>query len=390
MKILAICGRSLDSLGGAERSLARLCHALYRQHDLIVLAPSLALPFSSKEKDLKVRVIDKIDRAAGLKKALDSLINGGFIADALLMFDKVWFKELDLLETIRSGLPDTCLVFKESTDGKLVRILSRLSVEKANRITESIDCVVCVSSHIKKTFERSGLFTDKLYPIPNGIDTEKFSPVSTEEKEKLRNQLGLPDIKTPLFIYSGRFAEKKNLDVIYGAWLDLEMNIKECGHLILMGSPHKHYDKGILRLIREDLKHVSIVGPFSYDEQILPWYQASDFYLGPTSREGLSNSCLEAMSCGLYPLISGSSGYEDLISSELEGILVEERNTSDLIAAMKKIMAAPNEFSQRGINHSRQVIKRGYDIQYISKCYTRMIESWWKIKQNQISVKSGS
>ncbi|MBF0609993.1 MAG: glycosyltransferase family 4 protein [Magnetococcales bacterium] len=377
MKILALGSRPPDALGGAERSLARLMMRLARTHEVLLAVPGQSLPCDPGPQDGQPELVALPETMEPeiLERILCKRIAAGWKPDILVTFDKGCFKNPGILEVLRRHLPDTPLVVKESTEGKFRRLLSEtLPPAQGRYVLENIHRMVCVSKRVRANFEEANLFPGRLVDIPNGVDTNRFHPVTPAEKIRIRQSLGLPDEKMPLFLVAGRFAEKKNLDMVFGAWFDLERRLGNFGFLLLLGAPHKAYDVPLLDLFRRELKNVRIVAPVQKDENLARWYQACDFLLAPTSREGLSNVCLEGMSSGLFPVVSRASGYEDLVQGAETGLLVEERNTSQLIRAMELILKDPASFSERGRTHARQVVVSGYDLTLVAQHYEALFQ----------------
>ena len=60
-------------------------------------------------------------------------------------------------------------------------------------------------------FGRNGLKNATL--IPNGVDTNVFFPADEKKRFAIRQELGLSDTK-PLFLFVGRFVEKKGLHIL--------------------------------------------------------------------------------------------------------------------------------------------------------------------------------
>ena len=373
-RLVAISGRPWNAMGGAERSLARLCRALAERCDVDVIAPVGPEPDARSPAAARLHV-HQADPACAedLARALHALSTGGPPPRWVYLSDKTLFKAPALLALVRQLLPSARVLFKESTEGKLLRVLAALTPGDRAECEAAIDRVVCISSRIRRVFEQSGLWRGRLVDIPNGVDTQIFFPATAAEKTALRTRLSLSPAG-PVVIFAGRFAEKKNLDVVYGAWHELEGRRIHCGQLVLVGAAHKRYDEGILRLMRQDLRSVRIVGPFRHDAEIVPWYRAADVFLAPTSREGLSNAFLEACACGLYPVVSRASGYEDVITDAGFGRLVEERNTSDVIHALEAICSeSPDQRAETCVRLRARIVER-YDLAHVAAAYLRLFE----------------
>ena len=374
VRVLAVSGRPLDGLGGAERSLARLCGALARRCRVTILAPGNRLPMpSDPEAPLEIRSYPDGPDDEGLDAALNALPGDGDPPEIIYLPDKAAIKRPERLARLRRRCPSARVVFKESTDGKLLKLLDRMDGPAARAVVDAIDSVVCVSSAIESRFRADGRFADRLVRIPNGVDTARFSPVSPQRRRAIRQTLSLPDHQ-PVCLFAGRFADKKNLDVIYGAWLTGEKKWGRWAALVLVGAPHKPYDEEIIRLMTETLQTIRVVGPFRRDDEMVQWMRAADVFLAPTSREGLSNAFLEACSCGLYPVVSTASGYGDVITDETVGIRVEERNTSDVIRALDRIRRDPETFRERGRTRTRAAAVDGFDLDRVADAYLALFK----------------
>ncbi|QTA82047.1 Glycosyl transferase, family I [Desulfonema limicola] len=369
LKILAVSGKPLKAVGGAERSFARLCCALSSKCQLEIIASGSDLPFQNNGTPLTVHICqsdNNNDIEKEIAKNIKLLQSAGRLFDIIYLCDSFCIKRYQLLFLLKQTYPNAKIVFKETTgSGKLIKSLNNMSFDQKRLCMQYINAIVCISSRIRQMFLNYNTYKGHLAYIPNGIDTDLFSPTTVEDKIKLRKQFDLP-INKPIFLFTGRFTEKKNLDVIYGAWLDMERRKGDWAMLVLIGKLHNYYDEGILHMILKDLKNVRVTGPFYLDEELANWYKASDFFIAPTSREGLSNAFLEASSAGLYPIVTPISGYEDIIINEELGMLVEERNTLDVIRCLKRIAPNPEEFIQRGREKLRKKIVRQYDIKKVS------------------------
>jgi len=74
-------------------------------------------------------------------------------------------------------------------------------------------------------------------------------------------------------------------------------------------------------------------------EDVVSYLKASDVYVLASSHEGLPNSVIEGMACGLPPVMSDMPGISrDIIASSSEGILVSERSAEGFAAAVRKVL----------------------------------------------------
>lgn len=145
--------------------------------------------------------------------------------------------------------------------------------------------------------------------LHNGIDENKFFKVSTEQKQKLREKLGLTS-KT-VFIWCSQDRPKKGLDLILDVWSRIYEKHTDCTLLVIGAKRDKTF------------AGVSFLGKIPNDE--LPqYYQAADAYLFPTLwHEGFGLSLIEALHCGCYSIASALGGVPEVLQHGDLGRLIE-------------------------------------------------------------------
>jgi glycosyltransferase involved in cell wall biosynthesis len=130
--------------------------------------------------------------------------------------------------------------------------------------------------------------------LPNGVDTERFRPVSPERKRELRAQYGL-DPRRPVVLHVGHLHSARNLPALYPL-LAKQIQVVVAGSLY-MGTNHQFIDQleqAGLRLIK------------GYQPCIEELYMLADCYVFPTQPGDsitMPLSVLEAMACNL-PVIT--------------------------------------------------------------------------------------
>ena len=84
-----------------------------------------------------------------------------------------------------------------------------------------MDFFVVISDEIEAELLELGYPKEKLFRNPNGVDTQKFSPCSAEEKEKLRTKLALE--AGPIVLFIGRLSVEKRADHLINIWPDIRV-----------------------------------------------------------------------------------------------------------------------------------------------------------------------
>ena len=200
---------------------------------------------------------------------------------------------------------------------------SRLRSLRAN-----IDAFIAVSHEIDGELDQAGVPATKRHYIPNGVDTEHFKPASLDEKRRLRLELGLDPV-SPTVIYVGRLHPDKRVDLLLEAWPAVRTQHPNAS-LLIIGSGA---DEESLR--QKTSAGVEFLGQ---KENVLAYLRASDLYVLPSAREGLSNSMLEALAVGLPVIATAVGGTPDVIRHEQEGLLIPANDGPALQSALLRLL----------------------------------------------------
>lgn len=71
--------------------------------------------------------------------------------------------------------------------------------------------------------------------------------------------------------------------------------------------------------------------------------EASDVFLLPTVREGISNACIEAMALGMPVVSTTTGGMAELVQDGMSGVLVPPRDPGAMAAAIVRLFHSPAE-----------------------------------------------
>lgn len=145
-----------------------------------------------------------------------------------------------------------------------------------------------------------GVNESKFVNIPNGVDTERFSPESISGKKALRSRLGFAE-EDILLCYVGPLESRKGVDMLIEVFNRLKMvnGIRERLKLILVG-PLRESSIGKIIEGSPAKGDISVVGFTNKPEQYM---KVADIFVLLSRKEGLPNALLEAMSCGLACVI---------------------------------------------------------------------------------------
>jgi glycosyltransferase involved in cell wall biosynthesis len=154
---------------------------------------------------------------------------------------------------------------------------------------------------------------EKVFAVPNGVDTERFRPPAPGEKEALRVQYGLN--RYAILVPARMSPEKNHLAVLLTARLLPEVDF------LLVGTGEL---EGIWRKTAQVLRlgNVRFLGR---REDMPELYRAADAVLLPTLGENQSLAILEAMASALPVVTTPIPAQEELIQNGVTGLLVSPR-----------------------------------------------------------------
>ena len=168
---------------------------------------------------------------------------------------------------------------------------------------------------------------DKVYNIPNGVDTERFRP---EKNDFLRKQYNIAASKK-IIITVRRLVEKNNVIELAKAFDSVSKKINSC--LVIVGDGDQR--QAIEQLGNKDI----IITGFKPNEKIPNYLNSADFFAIPSLMEATSISCLEAMACGLPIVATRVGGLPEIVKEGENGFLCEP-NADSIAEAILKIFKA--------------------------------------------------
>jgi len=239
----------------------------------------------------------------------------------------------------------------------VLKFVRKRLIRKARRI-------FAISPEISATLNKSGF--KNIASIPNGIDTDEFTPAAPEQKTSLRQSLNLPE-KSVIFVYAGRLAVEKNLKTLLLAWMNLSQDTGlPKSELLILGSGTGQYystEQELRQFTAENnLNNVTFTGSVP---NVSDYLRAADAFILPSYWEGMSNSILEAMACGIPTIASDIAGNRALIENEKSGLLFDPYSPHQLTECIRLLAKNPEIRDKLG-SSARQIAEQKYSLQKIT------------------------
>jgi glycosyltransferase involved in cell wall biosynthesis len=225
-----------------------------------------------------------------------------------------------------------------------------------HRLIRNVDAFLVISQEIDDELAALNVPPQKRVFLPNGVDAVRCCPVSEERKGKLRAMLSLPQQST-LVIYAGRLVPEKRVDHLLEIWKDIRA-LFPSAHLLIVGEGE---EQDRLKSMHRD--GVQFTGRV---QDAVPFLQASDLFVLPSSTEGLSNSMLEAMSCGLPVLATKVGGAPDVIEHGVSGWLIPPEDVEALKQGLEMLLGERALRFSLG-SSARQRILSGFSLDSVAR-----------------------
>lgn len=182
--------------------------------------------------------------------------------------------------------------FWNSIQALAIRTLGRLAVSMA-------DAVVLISVRARSLIQRLAVPGKPILLVPNGVDTQKFHPVSPAEKQQIRRSLGWDE--HPKVLSVGRLVPRKGIELLLEV-LDRRYDLVLCGR----GEMPLPKQPGLL------------VYRSPEDMLLQQIYQAADLYVLASHSEGaFPLAAQEAMASGLPVIAFFDPIYQTYVSPEV-------------------------------------------------------------------------
>lgn len=214
------------------------------------------------------------------------------------------------------------------------------------------DCLITINQEDYTLTKKANFPAKRLEYVKGvGVNLDKFKPVSKQEQERLKIEMGY---KADDFVvmYVAELNDNKNQQLTLHALKQLG---ERCPHMRLVligeGANDKAYKQLALQLgIAEK---VDFLGVRQDVNQLL---QMADLYVATSLREGLPLNVLEAMATGIPICATKNRGHLELIEDDVNGKLVDAARINELVKVMHDVYMGncdTSKWIQNGLNRTK-------------------------------------
>ena len=181
--------------------------------------------------------------------------------------------------------------------------------------------------------ELTAMGIDKVAVIPTPVDLAAFHPPDPDERRAARARLGIADGQLAV-VYTGHLRALKRVDRLVDA-IALRVRAGVDARLFLVGDSRADLDDRRAAL-RAQVTRAGLDDRVEFPgavPDVRPYLYAADVFVLPSDREGLPNSLLEAMACGLACVAPASAAGDQVLDAS-SGIVPPSNDPRDLAAAL--------------------------------------------------------
>ncbi len=250
--------------------------------------------------------------------------------------------------------------------------LSRAVFRKKREYYKGLDLhIVTPSRWLADCVKKSALLGKiPVSVIPNCIDVDAFSP---GDRDEACRHFDLPtDRRYILYGAMGATSDPRKgfAELITAMGMMEEDASLSDVELVVFGS-----DRPLQALTLR--RKIHYLGLLSREEDIVAAYRLSSVMVVPSLSENLSNSIMEALSCGIPVAAFDIGGNGDMIRHRENGYLAKEKDCQDLADGIRYLLQNPDKESFA--TNARRWVMEHYTVSNVAKQY---VELYKKVKED--------
>jgi len=214
-------------------------------------------------------------------------------------------------------------------------------------IWKKADRVIANSSDLKELAERT-YSKKEIEIIPNGINIKEFKP--GKKQSKYEGKIGV--------ISTSRLIPRKGVILLLEAFNNLAQKFDNI-QLILVGSGNQKESLRNFVNVNGLRKRVVFRGVVSHEEMVQE-YDNSDVFVLPSFNEGMSNSLLEALACGLAIVATDTGGARDLVDDD-NGLIIGKGSVKEIEGALELIFENKEKLTLMKASSRKKALDMNWD-----------------------------
>jgi L-malate glycosyltransferase len=238
-------------------------------------------------------------------------------------------------------------------------------------VLKKSDLITSGGDNSKDAMISLGAKPDKLHKISHGVDTKMFTPIAS--KDKLRNELRIADF--PTVISTRRMAQIHDVETLIKS-IPPVLKVNPDVRFLLIGNGSERDSLEKLTISLNVQGNVSFIGEVP-QETISKYLASADIYVSTSlSDSGIAVSTLEAMSCGIAPIITDVADNSKWVMDGINGYIFPPKDPNKLAEKIINLLGN-DEIKYEFGKKNRSIILENAD-------YYREMEKMDRLYKNEI------
>lgn len=225
-------------------------------------------------------------------------------------------------------------------------------------ILAKCDLVVALSRALETRVVQLGVSPSKICVIPNGVDTNQFTPLESKNRE-------------PLILFVGSLIQRKGVKYLLQAMPEVFTSFPDFRLVIVGEGPEKPFLQQLVKELRIE-NRVIFVGA-QPQQEVQKLMRLSKVLVLPSLEEGMGVVLVEALACGTPVVASCVGGIPDVITPDV-GILVPPTDPGALSRSIVEILRDPVYWMEMSQNARRRA-ETYYRWELIAKQYIELYQN---------------
>jgi glycosyltransferase involved in cell wall biosynthesis len=374
--VLMICPVFRPAVGGTEIAAERLSIKLVQLGFKVTVVTERHDPSCSKSEEVEGVRIQRLSQLKLLGSKV-RIIFSYLQFSLFLLFNgrqfNVWHVHQHgvyaAISILLGRIVNRAVIMKVSSSGSN----GLLSLNQTSRMSwilipvlKRVNACVALTNETFQEVIQFGIPQERVFLVGNGIDTVKFCPTDRTDLDKHKTRQGLDTSRVALFV--GRLVHEKNPLGLIQAWNIAVCRLPTSWKLVIVGDGPM---RGVVEALIEELGLCETVRMVGAQTDVARWLQTADLFIVSSNVEGLSNACLEAMSCGVPIISTRVSGAAETIERSNCGCLVDVGNMNQLADALANLANKPDSLVILGAR-GRELIEKKYSINAIADRFSNL------------------
>jgi PEP-CTERM/exosortase A-associated glycosyltransferase len=236
------------------------------------------------------------------------------------------------------------------------------------RVCRQADAVVTISAGLQDDLDKRGIPRNKIYVVPNGVDTDGFTP--RPEAVGWRARYGIA--QGPVVLYLGAIRAYEGIDTLLQAFPSIRVRLPSSQLLIVGAGEDRDRIASLAARLGDD---IAVLPPVPHDA-VQDFYAAADVVVYPRLSTRATELVtplkpMEAMAMAKAIVASDVGGLREILSDGVTARLVAPGSPDALAGAVQGLLGDEGERRRLGQTARRTVLDR-FDWTIVARRYVEL------------------